>query len=82
MGRKTLKLPEELFTRLSDDKPESMTWPAYFETRCLDAGAFEMDVPADVREQLDRIEAAANEATNAAQNAESSADDLKGAMGR
>ena len=36
------------------------------------------NVSDDVREQLDRIESAAKEATNAAQNAEKAAEDLRG----
>jgi hypothetical protein len=35
------------------------------------------DVDAEVRDQLDRIEAAAKEATNAAQNAERAAEELQ-----
>ena len=40
--------------------------------------AAELAAPADVRQQLDRIEAAAKEATNAAQNAERAAEELAG----
>jgi hypothetical protein len=35
MARKNLKVPESLFLALRDDKPDSMTWPTYLETRCL-----------------------------------------------
>jgi hypothetical protein len=39
MARKNLKVPEPLFNALRDDKPDSMSWPTYLETRCLsDAG--------------------------------------------
>jgi hypothetical protein len=35
MSRKNIKLPEPLFNALRDDKPDHMSWPTYFETRCL-----------------------------------------------
>lgn len=58
MTRKNLKVPESLFLALRDDKPDSLSWPAYLETRCLGAGL----VGEDVRDQLDRIERAATTA--------------------
>lgn len=35
MTRKNIKLPEALFARLKNDKPEHMSWAMYFETQCL-----------------------------------------------
>jgi hypothetical protein len=35
MTRKNLKVPEELFLALRDDKDEQQSWPHYLEQRCL-----------------------------------------------
>jgi len=73
MGRKNIKIPEPLFNALRDDKDDNQSWPHYLESECLGAG----DGVGEVGEQLDRIEAAAKEATNAAQNAERAAEELQ-----
>ena len=33
--RKNIKLPADLFDALKDDKSDHMSWPVYFEQRCL-----------------------------------------------
>ena len=38
MARKNLKLPEELFNALRDDKDDEQSWPHYFEEQCLHGG--------------------------------------------
>jgi hypothetical protein len=35
MARKNLKLPEDLFMALRDDKDDQQSWPHYFEEQCL-----------------------------------------------
>ncbi len=71
MTRKNIKISESLFERLKADKGKHMSWPQYLEEQCLS------DDTGDVSERLDRIEAAAKEATEAAQSAEASVEDLK-----
>jgi hypothetical protein len=33
--RRNIKLPGPLFNAIRDDKPDSVTWPNYLESRCL-----------------------------------------------
>jgi len=35
MGRKNLKVPEDLFMALRDDKDDQQSWPHYLEEQCL-----------------------------------------------
>jgi len=64
--RKNIKLPEPLFNALRDDKPDHMSWPTYFETRCLadddadgvDTDALVADLKADLAPAVaDEVEA-------------------------
>jgi hypothetical protein len=35
MARKNLKVPEDLFMALRDDKDDQQSWPHYLEEQCL-----------------------------------------------
>jgi hypothetical protein len=35
MARKNIKVPEDLFLALRDDKDDEQSWPHYLEQRCL-----------------------------------------------
>lgn len=35
MGRKNIKVPEDLFLALRDDKDDQQSWPHYLEQECL-----------------------------------------------
>ncbi|UBF23458.1 hypothetical protein HRTV-28_gp20 [Halorubrum tailed virus 28] len=72
MTRKNIKVPEPLFNALRDDKSDNQSWPHYLESECLHDADGD-----DVADRLERIEAAVKEATNAAQNAERAAEELK-----
>jgi len=61
MGRKNIKVPEELFLAMRDDKGDQQSWPHYLEEQCLhddtEAGippAF-VEVMEATPEQLERI---------------------------
>jgi hypothetical protein len=54
--RKNIKLPESLFLALRDDKPDHMSWPAYFEAECL--GPDDADDTATDAPDMDGVESA------------------------
>jgi len=87
-GYGSVSAPEEKIEQASDYKPDGATWGEVLVAgaeRLNDALDSDMGrrmtadggVPADLREQLDRIEEAAKEATNAAQSAERTAEELQ-----
>ena len=77
MTRKNIKVPEPLFNALRDDKDDSQSWPHYLETECLHENDGHENPFTEVRERLNRIEAAAKEATQAAQAAERATEELQ-----
>jgi len=59
MARKTLKVPEDLFHALDEDKDDQQSWPHYLEQQCLhDDGVDEerAELVEDIRDQLDRLD--------------------------
>ena len=76
MSRKNIKLKEDLFERLKADKPDTMSWPRYFEEQCLSDAETTDD--SDVGERLERIEALTREAAEAAQSAKRGVEELGG----
>lgn len=38
MTRKNIKVPEDLFLALRDDKDDQQSWPHYLEEQCLHGG--------------------------------------------
>jgi len=61
MTRKNIKIKEDLFDRLKEDKPAHMNWPTYLEQQCL----------VDAREEGD------DEVTKAAKAAEANTEEIK-----
>ena len=87
-GYGSVSAPEEKIEQASDYKPDGATWGEVLVAgaeRLNDALDSDMGrrmtadggVDDDLREQLDRIEEAAKEATNAAQSAERAAEELQ-----
>jgi len=58
MARKNLKVPENLFLALRDDKPDHMSWPTYLETRCLGESDVSQPYPDEMKRTLERIQSA------------------------
>lgn len=78
MTRKNLKVPEDLFYALQDDKDDEQSWPHYLEEQCLhnepdgacvfgdvpDGGLLELrEAVATVEERTGRIEQTLDEVT-------------------
>ena len=82
MTRKNIKLKKPLFERLKADKPDTMSWPRYFEEQCLeaspDAEPRGVGVDGDVVARLERIEALTRESAEAAQSAKRGVEELDG----
>jgi len=87
-GYGSVSAPEEKIEQASDYKPDGATWGEVLVAgaeRLNDALDSDMGrrmtadggVDDDLREQLDRIEEAAKEATNAAQSAERATEELQ-----
>jgi len=57
MARKNLKVPEDLFHALRDDKDDGQSWPHYLEEQCLHSTESTTDVSHDrLAEQIaDRV---------------------------
>lgn len=68
MGRKNIKIPEDLFLALRDDKDDQQSWPHYLEESCL------LDEPgtrdAAVADRVDGVEIAVKELTQQVQSLE------------
>lgn len=73
MPRKNIKVPEDLFLALRDDKDNQQSWPHYLEEQCLHDG----DRPADVADRLDGISMAVKENTEAVQSMQRTLEELK-----
>jgi len=54
MGRKNLKVPDDLFHALRDDKDDQQSWPHYLEEQCLhdDDGPNADDIAHDVSKRV------------------------------
>ena len=89
MTRKNIKLKEDLFERLKADKPDTMSWPRYFEEQCLgdsepettDDSGVDLELKkelAKIRQELGETREAAVEATSAAQSAKRGVEELGG----
>lgn len=75
----TIKLPRAEYERHNERRQElGLTWAEYVDGKAPEVRNDAEGVPAEIRERLERIESAAKEATNAAQNAERAADELSG----
>jgi len=44
MARKNIKVPEDLFLALRDDKDDQQSWPHYLEEQCLHGDGDGVDV--------------------------------------
>jgi len=58
MARKNIKVPEDLFHALSEDKDNEQSWPHYLETECLNDPDDNSDVDTealaeDLQERID-----------------------------
>ena len=78
MTRKNIKLKKPLFERLKADKPDTMSWPRYFEEQCLGDSEPETTDDSDTLERLERIEALTRESAEAAQSAKRGVEELGG----
>jgi hypothetical protein len=72
MARKNIKVPEALFLALRDDKPDTLSWPAYLERECL-TGKDELK---RIGEQLERVESAAQTAEERTGRIEQALEDM------
>jgi len=73
MARKNLKVPENLFLAMDDDKDDQQSWPHYLEQQCLHDG----DRPADVADRLDGLSMAVKENTEAIQSMKRTLEELQ-----
>jgi hypothetical protein len=51
MARKNLKVPEDLFLALRDDKDDQQSWPHYLEEQCLHGQGGPVAVTLDATER-------------------------------
>jgi ElaB/YqjD/DUF883 family membrane-anchored ribosome-binding protein len=89
MVRKNIKVPEDLFMALREDKDDQQSWPHYLEEQCLHDATDEMPpgflkLQEATEQQLEEIKArmedasnAAKEAANAAQSAEKTVEEMR-----
>jgi len=73
MARKNLKVPENLFLAMDDDKDDQQSWPHYLEQQCLHDG----DRPADVADRLDGLSMAVKENTESIQSMKRTLEELQ-----
>ena len=71
MGRKNIKVSEDLFEELREDKGDQQSWPHYLEEQCLDGERVDLT---DAKAVLDALQEEVNKIP------ERTADEIEGRM--
>jgi hypothetical protein len=77
----TIKIPMDAYERHNEARKRlGLTWEEYVDDEAPDIEPQGAAIPADVREQLDRIESAAQTAEDRAGSIERAVEDMEGRM--